>query len=188
VTLPNAESYTSLAVGLFTADSIPDFFLSWAQGSWPDLDWNVQKMINGKTGLVEFSDSLGHYQISSPIVIDFDGDGRQEVLMSLNFQQVDELYRKFFYTTMIIIDFSQGKPLQIGAVYEGSNFASTPWAGDLDGDGFLDIIYCHSTNARHTYTFDGFQIHRIPSRKPVGKGIRWGAYQGSGYDGIFRKH
>ncbi|MCB0630283.1 MAG: hypothetical protein KDD15_11140, partial [Lewinella sp.] len=160
----------------------------WAQGSWPDLDWSVQKMVDGKTGQVVYTDSLGYYQNSSPLALDFDGNGRDEVLMSLNFQQTDEIYQKFFYTTLILFDFSQGKPLQIGAVYEGSNFSSTPWAGDLDDDGYLDIIYCHSTNLRHTYTFDGFQVHRIASKTPIGKGVRWGAYQGSGYNGIFRKH
>lgn len=187
VTLPNTEAYTSLAVGFFTPDTIPDFFVSWAQGSWPDLDWSVQSMVNGKTGQIVFSDSLGYYQNSSPVVIDFDGDGRDEVLMSLNFQQVDEVYRKFFYNSMIIIDFKQGKPLQIGKVYDGSNFASTPWAGDLDDDGLLDIIYCHSSNLRHTYTFDGIQIHRIASGRPINKAIQWGAYQGSNYDGRFLK-
>lgn len=88
---------------------------------------------------------------------------------------------------MIIIDFKQGKPLQIGKVYDGSNFASTPWAGDLDDDGLLDIIYCHSSNLRHTYTFDGIQIHRIASGRPINKAIQWGAYQGSNYDGRFLK-
>lgn len=187
VNLPGTESYTSLAVGFFTPDSIPDFFLSFAQGAWPKLDWSVQQMINGKSGKVEFTDSLGYYQNSSPLAIDFNGDGRDEILMSLNYQEVDELYRKFFYTTLILIDFSSEKVLQIGDVYEGSNFSSTPWAGDLDEDGYLDIIYCHSTNLRHTYTFDGIRVNRIASKKPVGKGVRWGAYQGSGYDGIFRK-
>ena len=186
VKLPNTESYTSLAVGFFTPDTIPDFFLSFAQGSWPKLDWSVQKMVNGKTGLVEFSDSLGYYQNSSPLALDFNGDGQDEILMSLNYQEVDEIYRKFFYTTLILIDFSSGQPLQIGEVYEGSNFSSTPWVGDLDEDGYLDIIYCHSTNLRHTYTFDGIRINRIASGKPIGKGVSWGAYQGSGYDGIFK--
>lgn len=185
--LPNTEAYASLAVGYFTPDSIPDFFLSFAQGSWPKLDWSVQKMVNGQTGKVEFTDSLGYYQNSSPLALDFNGDGRDEVLMSLNFQQVDELYRKFFYTTLILIDFSTGQVQQLGKVYEGSNFSSTPWAGDLNGDGYLDLIYCHGTNPRHTYTFDGIQVECMTSRKPIGPGIRWGAYQGSTYDGIFRR-
>lgn len=188
VQVPNTESYTSLAVGFFTADTIPDFFLSFAQGTWPNLEWSLQKMVNGRTGAVEFTDSLGYYQNTSPLALDLNGDGRDEILMSLNYQEVDKIYQKFFYTTLIYIDFGENDFLQLGDYYQGSNFSSTPWAGDLDQDGYLDIIYCHGVNLRHTYTFDGIQINRIPTKVPVGRAISWGSYQGSDYNGIFKEN
>jgi hypothetical protein len=186
VWLPNTESYSSVAVGYFTADETPDVFLSYGRGVWPHLGWGIQKMVDGKDGQVLFTDSLGFYQNTSPLAVDLNGDGRDEVVMSLNFQEVDQLYRKFFYTMLISIDFATGAIDQLSEVQQGSNLSSTPWIGDMDGDGFLDIVYCHGTNLRHTYTFDGMQVHRLSTQIPAGDNVRWGAYQGNQYDGVFR--
>ncbi len=186
VVLPNTESYSSAAVGYFTPDAVPDVFISFGRGVWPHLGWGIQKMVDGATGDVLFTDSLGFYQNTSPLAIDLTADGRDEVLMSVNFQEVDELYRKFFYTMLAIIDFSSGEIIKISDVHEGSNLSSTPWVGDLDDDGFLDIIYCHGTNLRHTYTFDGLQVHRLVTQIPMPPHLSWGAYQGHHYDGVFR--
>ena len=144
-------------------------------------------MVNGKNGQVEFIDSLGFYQNTTPVVLDWNNDGRDEILMSVNFQEIKNGFQKFFYNMLVIIDFQSLEVLQIGNVFEGNNLSSTPWIGDLDNDNNLDIIYCHGTNNRHTYTFDGIKIHRISTTLPLYKKINWGAYQGSRYDGIFYK-
>lgn len=183
---PGTETYSSITVGHFNRDEIPDVFSSYALGSWPKMDWSSQFMANGKTAKVEFEDSLGFYQNSSGIAVDWDGDGYDEVLMSVNFQEIKNLYQKFFYNMLVLIDFKTNEVLQIGETFDGNNISSTPWAGDLDHDGFLDIVYVHGTDLRHTYTFDGMQVHRIATRVPVKKPVRWGAYQGSSYTGIFR--
>jgi len=183
--VPDTESYNSVCIGYFNDDDVPDLFISYALGVWPKLDWSIQKMVNGKTGQVEFTDSLGFYQNTSPIAIDLDGNGRDEVVMSLNFQKTDSLYRKYFYNTLAAIEFSSQQIVNLTNNYEGNNLSSTPWIGDLDGDNFLDIVYCHGTNLRHTYTFDGIKIHRIPTKIPIYDKVRWGAYQGSSYNGHF---
>ncbi|MEM9674297.1 MAG: PQQ-binding-like beta-propeller repeat protein [Bacteroidota bacterium] len=185
-TLPDTEAYSSLAVGQFTNDTIPDFFASVAQGEWPELEWNRQFMVNGRNGAIEFMDSLGFYQTSTAVAIDLTEDGRDEIIMSVNYQQVNELYQKFFYNMLVAIDLSSGEVQQLGDMWEGSNISSTPWIGDLDGNGMLDIIYCHGTDLRHTYTFDGLQVHRIGTGVILQKPLAWGAYMGSYYDGIFK--
>lgn len=187
VVRPNSESYSSVAIGYFTPDSTPDLFVSYAQGVWPKLDWSAQIMVNGKTGAVEFSDSLGFYQNTTPVVLDWNNDGQDEILMSVNFQEIKNVFQKFFYNMLVIIDFKTAEVLQIGNRFDGNNLSSTPWIGDLDSDNNLDIIYCHGTNNRHTYTFDGIKVHRIKTTLPLYKRIVWGAYQGSHYDGIFHK-
>lgn len=144
-------------------------------------------MVDGKKGTIEFTDSLGFYQMGTPVVLDWNNDGQDEVLMSINFQEIKNVFQKFFYNTLVLIDFKTDDVLQIGEVYEGHNLSSTPWIGDLDGDKALDIIYCHGNNLRHTYTFDGIQIHRIATQLPLYKKMIWGAYQGSNYDGVFHK-
>jgi len=185
-TLPDTEIYSSLAIGNFTGDSIPDFFVSVAQGDWPKLEWNRQFMLDGQDGRIAYTDSLGFYQTSTAVVADFSGNGLDEVLLSVNFQEVNELYQKFFYNMLVVITFDTHEVVQIGQHFTGSNISSTPWIGDLDHNGFLDIIYCHSTNKRHTYTFDGMQVMRLATDIPLYRPLRWGAYMGSKYDGVYR--
>ncbi len=88
--LLGTEAYSSMGVGYFNIDSIPDFFVTFAQGVWPDLSWTRQAMINGKNGQVEYRDSLGYYQTSSPIVADLTGDGIEEVILSVDYQVLDD--------------------------------------------------------------------------------------------------
>lgn len=186
VVLPNTESYSSPAVGFFNGDEIPDFFISYGRGVWPHLGWGIQKLVDGRDGSVLFTDSLGFYQNTSPLAVDLNGDGRDEAILSVNFQEIDELYRKFFYTMLVYIDFKTGDIQQISEIYPGNNLSSTPWLGDLDNDGMLDVIYCNGINNRQTYTFDGMKVRRIATQIPVPKDLSWGAYQGNDYDGVFK--
>ena len=64
---------------------------------------------------------------------------------------------------------------------------SSPRVADLDNDGNLDIVLCHGTNTKQTYTFDGMRVERLTTTIPIKKKIAWGAYMGSNYDGIFRR-
>ena len=125
VPIPSTESYSSVALGYFNADKTPDVFVSYGTGVWPKLDWSVQMMVNGATGTVEYMDSLGFYQNTTPVVADINGDGMDEILMSLNIQEVDELYRKYFYTTLIIIEFKSNETVQVAHKLEGNNLSST---------------------------------------------------------------
>ncbi len=185
-TLEGTEAYSSMAIGHFNKDAIPDFFVSFAQGVWPDLSWTKQAMINGKNGQIEYRDSLGYYQTSSPVVVDLTGDGVEEVLLSVDYQVVDAIGRKEFYTTLYAIDFVGKEALPITEGLPGHNVSSTPWIGDMDNDGFLDIVYCHGTNSKKTYTFDGLRVTRLKTTFSIKKPIKWGAYMGSGYDGVYR--
>ncbi len=186
VKMPGTEAYTSIAVGRFNSDSIPDFFVSYAQGVWPDLDWTKQFMVNGSSGKVEFKDSLGFYQTITPVAADFDQDGLDEALVVVNYQIIDEFERKFFNNMLLVIDFETNELIDLGVINEGHNMASTPWIGDMDNDGLLDIVFCHATNQKKTYAFDGMQVNRITTSIPISKGIRCGAYMGSNYDGVIR--
>ncbi|MCB0664500.1 MAG: PQQ-binding-like beta-propeller repeat protein [Saprospiraceae bacterium] len=183
--IEGCEAYSSLAIGLFNEDSIPDFFVSIAAGVWPKLEWNRQFMLNGKNGKIEFIDSLGFYQTSTAVVYDFNQDGTDEVLLSINYQVQDQIFQKFFYNMLGIIDFKKKDLQQFRDPFEGSNISSTPYIGDLDNDGMLDIIYLHASDLRHTYTFNGMEIHRLETTYPIKSPVHWGAYMGSTYNGIY---
>ncbi len=185
-TLEGTEAYSSMAIGQFNKDDIPDFFITFAQGVWPDLSWTKQAMINGKNGQIEYLDSLGYYQTSSPVVVDLTGDGVEEVILSVDYQVLDSIGRKSFFTTLYAIDFTQKNALPIIEGLPGHNVSSTPWVGDMDNDGFLDIVYCQGTNSKKTYTFDGLRVTRLKTTFPITKPIKWGSYMGSYYDGVYR--
>jgi len=188
VKVPETEAYSSVAPGYFTGnDDIPDFFATYAVGQWPDLGWSRQLMVDGATGKIAYEDSLGSYQTSTPVVIDLDEDGIDEALLNVNIQAYDQLNNATFQNIMLVVNFKGNEVLQVWGSQPGSNIASTPWIGDLDNDGLLDIVYCHGTNVKKTYSFKGLQVNRIATGLPLKTEIRWGAYMGNQYDGIFRK-
>ena len=185
VKVPNSEAYSSIAPGYFTPDNIPDFFVSYAIGRWPKLEWSKQVMVDGAKGKIAYMDSLGFYQTSTPVVIDLDGNGRDEALLSVNIHIYDEKNRRQLYNMIVSLDFSTGEVNQFTEPMKGSNISSTPWIGDLDHDNYLDIVFCHGTNTQKTYNFDGLQVNRVPTKIPIKGNIKWGSYMGSHYDGIF---
>lgn len=186
VKMPDTESYTSPAVGHFTDDDVPDLFSTYATGTWPNLGWSRQFMVDGRTGEIAFVDSLGLYQASSPVVADLDRDGMDEVILTVNYEVVTESYQKRFYTMLVAIDFSSNAVVQLGDPLAGSNLASTPWIGDLDSDGRLDIVTVNTPDTLHTYVFNGLQVNRITTDIPLSEPLEWGGYMGSEGDGVFR--
>lgn len=186
VKIPNTEAYSSLGIGQYTDDGIPDFFVSYAQGVWPNLEWTQQVMVDGQTGHILFRDSMGFYQTSTPVSVDVNNDGREEGVLSVNYQVLDDLGRKQFYNTLMVVEFKTGEVVQLIDGLPGHNISSTPWIGDLDNDGFLDIVFCHSNDPWHTYTFDGMQVNCLKTKIAITKPVKWGSYMGSSYDGIYR--
>lgn len=185
VNVPGTEAYSSVSVGNFTDDAVPDFFVSYAQGVWPKLDWSKQVMVNGSDGRIKFQDSLGFYQMSSPVVVDLNGDHKDEVLLPINYTVRDKFNLKYFYNNLMAIEFTEKVATELDLHNEGHNISSTPWVGDLDNNGFLDIVYVHGTNIKQTYTFDGLQINRIDILFPIEGEIKWGSYMGSSYNGVY---
>ena len=185
IKIPNSEAYTSIAVGDFTPDKTPDFFVSVAKGKWPNLESTEQYMIDGKSGQVAFKDSIGKYQTSTPVSVDIDADDQEEIIMSVNYETRDQFGRKEFLNTLAVIGFKTNEIVELINGLPGHNLSSTPWIGDIDNDNMLDIVFCSSTNKHRTYAFDGMQVSLIKTGIKITKPIRWGAYMGTYYDGVF---
>ncbi len=184
VTLPGTEAYSSLAVGHFNDDTTPDFFGSFATGVWPDLSWSKQIMVDGKSGQIQFQDSVGYYQTTTPVVADFNGDGRDDALLPVNYQVINLIWT-YHYNLLMVFDFHNNTTYQIGESLPGINVSATPWIGDVDNDEFMDIIYSTMGDSSNTTLTGGVQVNRLSPQVPMRKPVFWGAYMGSNYDGIF---
>ena len=145
-TFPGTECSNSFAPGYFTDDDIPDFFTFISKGAWPNSTGSVEVMLDGKNGNVAYMDSIGCTGFSSPVVYDLNDDGRDEAIISINNFDCSLGYASKSPQTMenklIAIDFAKKSVNTIDQAKGFKNIFSTPWIGDLDNDGYLDIIYC----------------------------------------------
>jgi len=91
-------------------------------------------------------------------------------------------------TRLIAIDFRNRSVRTIDQLTGFKNIFSTPWIGDLDDDGYLDIVHCQYYNPPppgELVSFLGMKIKRIATPVRMRKPVRWGAYRGSNGDGLF---
>jgi hypothetical protein len=186
---PGTECSNSFAAGYFTDDTIPDFFTFISKGQWPNSTGSLQIMLNGKDGSVEYMDSIGCTGFSSPVVYDMNYDGRDEAIISVNNFDCSLGYAskspRSMENKLIAIDFAKRSVSTIDQAQGFKNIFSTPWIGDLDNDGYLDIIYCQYFHHSDLLSFLGMRIKRIDTPVKIKKKVIWGAYMGSGGDGVF---
>jgi outer membrane protein assembly factor BamB len=186
---PGTESSNSFAVGYFTDDNVPDFFTFISKGEWPNSAGSIQIMLNGKNGNVEFTDSIGCTGFSTPVVYDLNNDGRDEAIISVNDFDCSLGYAsqspEKMTNSLLSIDFRKKSVRSIVKTEGFKNIFSTPWIGDLDNDGYLDIIYCQYYHHKDLLAFLGMTVKRIDTPVKMKKKVLWGAFLGSGYNGIF---
>lgn len=188
-TFSGTECSNSFAVGNFTGDNIPDFFTFVSKGQWPNSTGTVQVMINGKTGNVEYTNEIGCTGFSSPVVYDLNEDGRDEAIISVNDFDCSLGYAsespKRMENKLIAIDFAEKSINTIDQAEGFKNIFSTPWIGDLDNDGYLDIIYCQYFHHDDLLAFLGMRIKRIDTPVKTKKNVLWGSFLGSHGNGVF---
>jgi hypothetical protein len=181
---PGTEAYTTPAVGYFNGDATPDFFCNFAVGVFPNLPRSIRFMVDGKTGRQEYLDTIAAFQYASGVAADLNGDGFDEAIINqsdLKRKQFENIY----FSYLLAFDFKNKKKLPLGDTLIATNFASTPWIGDLDDDNEFDIIYA-AVNFNDV-KFDlgrplGLFVKRYKSALPIKRYPKWGAYMGSGYN------
>lgn len=188
---PGTECSNSFAAGYFTDDNIPDFFTFISKGQWPNSTGSLQIMLNGKDGNVEYMDSIGCTGFSSPVVYDLNNDGHDEAIISVNEYDCSLGYAstspRLIENKLIAIDFFKKSVNTIDQAPGFKNIFSTPWMGDLDDDGYLDIIYCQYFHHADLLSFLGMRIKRIDTPVRIKKPLLWGAYLGSNGNGVFER-
>lgn len=187
--IPNTESSNSLAVGNFNSDDVPDFFTFVSKGTWPNSTGSVQIMVDGKDGHIAYRDSIGCTGYSSPVVYDLNDDGVDEVIISVNEFDCSLGFAGKNPTTienkLISINFVTRNVQVVDQLRGFKNIFSTPWIGDMDDDGYLDIIECQYYHRGMLLSFLGMRIKRIDTRVPIKKMPVWGAYMGSAGTGCY---
>jgi len=190
--IKNTECSNSFAVGYFTADDIPDFFTFASKGQWPNSAGSLQVMLDGKDGRVAYLDSIGCTGFSSPVVYDLNNDGRDEAIISIN-----EYDCKLGFTgtspgtienKLLAVDFAKNSTQVIDQTKGFKNIFSTPWIGDLDDDGYLDIVHCQYFHNSVLTAFLGMRVKRIDIPVRIKSRPAWGAYMGSRGDGVFQSN
>lgn len=188
-TFPGTECSNSFAPGYFTDDDVPDFFTFISKGAWPNSSGSVEVMVNGVNGNIEYRDSIGCTGFSSPVVYDLNDDGRDEAVISVNNFNCSVGYAsqapRTIENKLIAIDFANLKIDTLDKAQGFKNIFSTPWIGDLDGDGYLDLIYCQYFHYSDLVSFLGMRIKRLDMPVKIKQPVIWGAFLGSRGDGIF---
>jgi hypothetical protein len=188
--VPGTESSNSFAVGNFTNDEVPDFFTFVSRGQWPNSTGSIQIMLDGKDGQIAFMDSMGCTGFSSPVVYDINRDGIDEAIISIN-----DFDCKLGFTgesprdmenKLIAIDFKRHSIQTIDQQKGFKNIFSTPLIGDIDDDGYLDIVHCQYFHYGNILNFLGMRIKCIATPIRMKDEVLWGSYMGSRGDGVFR--
>jgi outer membrane protein assembly factor BamB len=185
----NTESSNSFAIGYFTPDDVPDFFTFVSRGLWPNSTGSLQIMLDGKDGRIAFMDSIGCTGFSSPVVYDINRDGRDEAIISINEYDCSLGFAGRSPSTilnkLIAIDFATNKLQTIDQTPRFKNVFSTPWIGDMDDDGYLDIVHCQYFHYSDLLSFMGMRMKRIATPIRIKEDPLWGSYMGSRGDGLF---
>ena len=181
-TKPNTESSSAVVIGNFTGNLEPDAFAVLYKGSGTTYTDYYQVMLDGANGNVVFTDSIGSLHFASANACDFDNNGRDEVLITVN-ENNGGVFRNKLYT----LDFAQQQIQQTGPSVSGVNIASTPLITDLDGDNALELINITRRDSLNPSGIKGVYVTALQLGMQIpNSGIAWGSYMGTKFEGSYQ--
>jgi hypothetical protein len=175
------ESSAAPVIGNFTGDLTPDVALSLYKGVAPSYTEFYQVILDGASGELHHLDSLGAIQYASGNAVDLNNDGRDEVIFTITYNEGG-----FFRTRLESIDLANETITTLDNVRNGVNLGSTPFIGDIDQDGFIDLVYSVKKDSIDPVGWNGINVfrHELNSNMP-NAGIAWGSYMGTAFDGAY---
>jgi len=182
INLPGTETVCTPAIGRFTDDYVPDVFTIQGIGISPTFFNYIILMINGATGQIMVQDTVPGWSLISPLAVDDDADGFDEAIMVTNQPFVPPgPYRH----RLLRYDFNDPGVSTLIDLTAGTVLGSTPWLGDLDADGQLDLVYLHNADSNFISVNTGFVMRRYSLTTETPEEVAWGAYMGTGYNGLY---
>jgi hypothetical protein len=168
------ETFSTPTLGFFDGDDLPDVFGVFLHGVFPVYDSVTRVLVSGRDGTVLWQGEGGTFTMAGDIAIDLDGDDTDEVVYSSSDWNAEPSLQH----TLHIVDTRGSSERQWGAPL-GAPSPSSPWVGDLDADGCLDLVVA-------TDTLDDLGGHAAVARyrvaAPVPKRISWSGYLGTNFD------
>lgn len=174
-----AESFTTPVLGLFDGDDVPDVFAVFLHGTFPDYLSAERVLVSGRDGTVLWRDTAGDFAMASDVAVDLDGDGIDEVIFNANTLR-DPLTGRPADQQIYVVDSARRQAHSWG-MPTGAFAPGSPWVGDLDGDGCLDLLL-----PRHSSDSSDALVTRFRVAAPVPASISWSGYLGTQLDSIFR--
>lgn len=183
------ETYSMPGPGFFTGeDAVPDFYSSMGFGPWPNSDFCLNILVDGKTGNIVSQDTFGLFQYASPIIYDLNQDAQDDILLVVNtnkeFQSAGEKL-KWYINELTIKDVHNGMSSNLATYFIGANLGTSPLLTDLDQDGWLDVITCYMADPYNFYSFQQGQIIRIELPIEYNPETPWGGFMGKDQNGKF---
>ena len=180
--IPDAESWASPAIGYFTDDDVPDVFAHYVIGAFPIYNGTSTLLVDGATGEVLWNEDSHHTSFTSPLAIDLNDNGRDEIIMVRGFGEIfssNEAYT--YYNQASVFNTCQ---MQENSLYNRSEMSiGTPVIADLDMDGYLEMIA--TTTTGYTATEEHWTVTRMNLNATTPSHLSWAAYLGTNYDGVF---
>jgi outer membrane protein assembly factor BamB len=178
-TFDGFESFSTPTLGFFDKDDVPDVFVAFLQGRFPDYIGGQRVMLSGKDGSVLWQANAGDFAMASDVAIDLNGDGVDEVIFNSNTVR-DPLTGRPDDQQLYLLDGAH-KQARTWGTQPGGFAPGAPWVGDLDADGCVDMVL--PRHSPEPGTNDGL-LTRFRVAAPVPKIIRWGGYFGTMFDSI----
>lgn len=185
--IENTESSAAPIIGKFSQDDDNlDVFATIFSGIMSSYNDYYQVLLDGETGNVLWTDSLGLINFCSPIAFDSNLDDKDEVLIS-----VINNNGNFFENELLLIDFINSTTSTFFGPIAGGNIASTPQICDLDSNGSLDVVFALQGDSLDPFgdgTFYEYGVNTIRLATdytlPESE-IGWASYMGSEFNGEY---
>ena len=173
----DAESHNAPLLAYVDDDEAPEVFVSMSLGAFPGFNGARHLLLDGSTGDVLLDQTFGVFASSGNIAVNLDEDPADEIILAVNLEDESGALR----LQLFVLDEETMMFQEWGSAFESGSVAS-PWIGDVEGDGKLDLVVVTSDPASSLQDSD-WTLQRFALDVDTPDRITWGAYLGTRHNG-----